>query len=424
MTSTSNNGTPTFDRRERLAIPPENARYLAVRCVNENQSLLNVNPFIIKKVLDGQVDGDFDFVKKLRDGSLLVKVQFKSQVNDLLKLTQIHDLKVRVTIPVGPNTCKGVIFHRDLRTMDESEILENMKDQGVMDVNCMTKKDENVRTKTGLCFLTFASSKIPEYVYVGYERVQVRPYIQKPMRCNRCQKFGHTSLRCIDKDTDKFTCGKCAGAHDTTTCTGNPSKCANCGGPHQSGSAECSSLKKETEILAYMRGHDVSYREAKRKVEGLTNKPNTSYASVATNNTPSASSVSQDLAAKDKEIAELKETVKELMSQIVELNKTIKQIAESTQQKQQRKEDDTKSQSGSHLPVQATPVRTSSGFWSAPRSRSSSTGRLPRREAQDMEAIVSKSSRERSPGSSGEEAPPSQKKVKKGGQGTSKPHKT
>ena len=113
------------------------------------------------------------------------------------------------------------------------------------------------------------------------------------------------------------------------------------------------------------------------------------------------------------------------MSQIVELNKTIKQIAESTQQKQQqRKEDDPKSQSGSHILVQATPVRTSSGFWSAPRSRSSSAGRLPRREAQDMEAVVSKSSRERSPGSSGEETPPSQKKVKKGGQGAPKPHKT
>lgn len=51
--------------------------------MNENQSLLNVNPFIIK-VFDGQMDGDFDFVKKKRDGSLLVKVQFKSQVNDLL----------------------------------------------------------------------------------------------------------------------------------------------------------------------------------------------------------------------------------------------------------------------------------------------------------------------------------------------------
>lgn len=116
-------------------------------------------------------------------------MQFKSQVKDLLKLTQLHGLKVRVTILVGLDTCKGVIFHRDLRTMDESEILENM-DQSVI-VNCMAKKDENVRMKTGLCFLTFASSKIPEYVYVGYERVQLRHYSQKPMRCNRCQKFGH-----------------------------------------------------------------------------------------------------------------------------------------------------------------------------------------------------------------------------------------
>jgi len=395
--------------------------------VNGNQSLLNVSPFIIKKVLDGQVDGDFDFVRKLRDGSLLVKVQFNSQIKDLLKLTQIHDLKVNVTIPIGPNTCKGVIFSRDLRTMEESEILENMKDQSVVDVNCMTKKDGNVRTKTGLCFLTFASSKIPEYVTVGYERVQVRPYIQKPMRCNRCQKFGHTSLRCNDKDTSKFTCGKCAGDHDTAVCTEKTLKCANCGGPHQSGSAECSSLKKETEILAYMRGHDVSYREAKRKVEGLTSKPNTSYASVATNNTSSANGINQELAAKDKEIAELKETVKELMSQIKELKNTIQQIAESTQQKQQHhKEDDTKSQSGSHLLVQATPARTSPGVWSVSRNRSSSTGRLPGSETQDMETTVSKNTHGRPLGSEGEEEePPSQKKkIKTGGQGTSKPHKT
>ena len=90
--------------------------------------------------------------------------------------------------------------------MEESEILESMKDQDVVDVHCMTKKDGNVRTKTGLCFLTFALNKIPEYVNVGYERVQVRPYVQKPMHCNKCQKFGNTSLRSIDKDSSKFVC--------------------------------------------------------------------------------------------------------------------------------------------------------------------------------------------------------------------------
>lgn len=138
--------------------------------------------------------------------------------------------------------------------------------------------------------MTSASSKIPDYVYVTYERAQVRPYTKKPMPCNKYQKFGHILLCCIIRDTDKLTCGKCAGAHDTTTCTGNTFKCANCVGPHQSGPAECSSLTKETETLAYMKGHDVSYREVKRKAEGLTRKPNTSYASAAINNTPSASS--------------------------------------------------------------------------------------------------------------------------------------
>nr|XP_027232794.1 uncharacterized protein LOC113824260 [Penaeus vannamei] len=187
--------------------------------------------------------------------------------------------------------------------MQESEILESMNDQDVMDVHYM--KDGNVRTKTGLCFLTFALNKIPEYVNVGYERVQVRPYIQKPMHCNSCQKFGHTPLRCIDKDTNKFTCHKCAEAHDTSTCTSAVLKYANCGGPHQSGSAECSSLKKETETLAYMRKHEVNYNEAKRKVESLTHKPDTSYASAVTNVTRSASNVSEELAAKDKDIADL-----------------------------------------------------------------------------------------------------------------------
>lgn len=34
------------------------------------------------------------------------------------------------------------------------------------------------------------------------------------------------------------------------TCIANSFQCANCGDPHQSGSAVCCSLKSETEILA------------------------------------------------------------------------------------------------------------------------------------------------------------------------------
>ena len=209
-----------------------------------------------------------------------------------------------------------------------------------------------MRTRTGLCFVTFASKTVPEKVKVGYEIVQVRPYIQKPMKCNICQKFGHTSSRCENKDKNKFTCGKCAQDHETSACNGNDFKCANCGGPHQSGSDECSILKKETEILAYMKDKEVSYREAKRKVEGLTQKPDTSYAATVTNINPSTNSVSKELEAKNKEIAELKETIKELRDIVKGLSEQVDKLtAASTQQKQQREEEDTKSQERTHLLV-------------------------------------------------------------------------
>lgn len=266
-TTADRNGTPTTDKpRTVFEIPPMNARYVNIRCVDESQSLWAVSPFIIKKVLDGQVDGGLDFVKKLRDGSLLVKVLMSSQVKDLLKLTQIHDLRVKTTIPIGPNSSKGVIFHRDLAYLDGVEILEDMKDQGVIGVHCMTKKGENMGRRTGLVFLTFASPQIPDTVKIGYESVPVRPYVQRPMRCFRCQKFGHTALRCLTKDT--FVCGKCAGSHETSLCSATAFVCANCGGPHQAAAPECRSLKVETDILAYMKAHDVGYGEAKRRVGG------------------------------------------------------------------------------------------------------------------------------------------------------------
>lgn len=36
-----------------------------------------------------------------------------------------------------------------------------------------------IGTKTGLCFLIFSTSKIPATVKIGYEVVQVKPYIKK-----------------------------------------------------------------------------------------------------------------------------------------------------------------------------------------------------------------------------------------------------
>lgn len=74
--STIDEGSSTYDpsRRPISKFPPEHARLVDVK-----RLLLNMNPFIIKKVLSGQFDGNFDCVRKSHDGSLLVNIsQFNS----------------------------------------------------------------------------------------------------------------------------------------------------------------------------------------------------------------------------------------------------------------------------------------------------------------------------------------------------------
>lgn len=63
-------------------------------------------------------------------------------------------------------------------------------------------------------------------------------------------------------------------------------------GPYQSGSAKCSSLKKENETLAYVRKHEVNLTEVKRREENLKHKHDISY-------TVTVSNVGHHLAAKD-----------------------------------------------------------------------------------------------------------------------------
>src|SRR5437588_6525994 len=70
-------------------------------------------------------------------------------------------------------------------------------------------------------------------------------------QCKNCQKFGCHHERCKNPPV----CGICADPHDTTKthaclncsshtgCEHKPSKCANCGGPHQSNSKDCEVLQ-------------------------------------------------------------------------------------------------------------------------------------------------------------------------------------
>ncbi|XP_055924596.1 uncharacterized protein LOC129956690 [Argiope bruennichi] len=104
----------------------------------------------------------------------------------------------------------------------------------------------------------------------------VRPYFPNPLRCFKCQRFGHSQDSC----RGTLICARCAEAgHDSSACT-KPEKCVNCKDSHTSFSRSCSAWKFEKEVIAEKVKKDISYIEARQIVKSRTPPPGVSYASV------------------------------------------------------------------------------------------------------------------------------------------------
>ncbi|GBN29225.1 hypothetical protein AVEN_151162-1 [Araneus ventricosus] len=103
------------------------------------------------------------------------------------------------------------------------------------------------------------------------------PLFKDPLRCFKCQRFGHSKTSC----RGTLTCARCAEVgHESTDCT-RAEKCVNCKGEHTSFSRNCSAWKQEKEIISTKIKKQISYQEARKLVTSQTPIPGNSYVSVA-----------------------------------------------------------------------------------------------------------------------------------------------
>ncbi len=163
--------------------------------------------------------------------------------------------------------------------MTDDEIQEELSPQGITKVKQFIAKRNDKKKKTGTFCLTFNSASLPQNINVGYLRIKVEAYVPNPLRCFKCQKFGHGQNTCKG---DK-TCMKCGkGDHGDEPCMG-PLHCVNCAGPHPANSKQCPSWVKECAIQKLKCQQKLPYGEAKRLFEASNPPPPSggSYAQVA-----------------------------------------------------------------------------------------------------------------------------------------------
>ncbi|XP_046399925.1 uncharacterized protein LOC124166437 [Ischnura elegans] len=229
----------------------------------EEGALKKVSPFVIAKVIQGLV-GDVKTAKRLRSGSLLIQVNNSRQAKRLLEVKEFFQVPVKVDPHRSLNTCDGVVTSWDLSDCTEEEIKEGLKDQKVISVRRLKTRRSGTLKDTNSFVLTFALPKLPASIYVCYSAIQVRPYIPKPIRRFRCQRYGHTSGNCKGEEL----CGRCSLKKHEGDCS-EKEKCVNCHRDHPAWSASCPIFAEEKKIQEIKTSKKITYGEAKKEFRAL-----------------------------------------------------------------------------------------------------------------------------------------------------------
>ena len=105
-------------------------RFIVIQS-QEEKAVTSLSPFVIEKQIESVI-GTPKSVKKLKNRTLLVETSRKSQTDSLLKMSTFFGIKVSVTEHKTLNSSKGVIRDRMLKDEKESEIVDYLKEQGVI----------------------------------------------------------------------------------------------------------------------------------------------------------------------------------------------------------------------------------------------------------------------------------------------------
>lgn len=293
-----------FEKSKKLCDLQQGPQYLILKRneTNKEITLSQVSCFLLQRAIENFAGAPKN-VKRLRDGTVLIETIDKKQAETLLKMMKLSaEINVKVEYHPTLNTTKGTIYCPDLISINDEIILEELKDQKVVEIRRILKKKPGIQQQinnstdsnfkkdnlvdTGVFVLTFNLPQAPKDLRVGIHKCDVKLYVPVPRRCFKCQRFGHGKLHC---KSFVGTCGLCADIqHEPEKCI-KPVKCVNCLQSHPTWSRECPKFQQEQEIQRIQTIDRVSNSEARKTFYNRNPSSNlfkeNTYASISKENT-------------------------------------------------------------------------------------------------------------------------------------------
>ena len=173
-------------------------------------------------------------------------------------------LKCTVTPHKSLNNSKGIVRCPALSKQSCEHILEFIGEQGATDVRRIKVHRDGGLKPTNTFVFTFDSPVLPVNVKIGFIQAKADVYIPNPLRCYKCQVFGHHENKC----GRQAICVNCSMLeHCQPGQCQIPAKCANCSGDHSANSKDCPQWEKERKILKIKCENNLSFPEGRMQFE-------------------------------------------------------------------------------------------------------------------------------------------------------------
>ena len=199
-------------------------------------------PWAVEDALVGAV-GRCPSARPLRGGDLMVRCD-PGECQRLLALNRVAGADVRAWAPVHLNQSQGSIHAPSLQPFTIPELEEGFARVGVRAVYRPPRAPQ-------ILILTFDTPEPPTIIRAAYLSFQVRAVLPKPLRCRRCQKYGHRQQHCRAQHP---TCSLCAQqGHESQSCSSPVLSCAGCEGTHSADDPSCPKWLKETRVTQLIR---------------------------------------------------------------------------------------------------------------------------------------------------------------------------